>query len=79
MMQKNHIRKTFNWIASTLLIFGGILISSKLKYFEYSYFLFFIGHFIYVVDFIKEKEYSYLSANLFFLTIDVLGIYRWIL
>lgn len=79
MTQKNHIRKTINWIASALLITGGVLISSKLKYFEYSYCLFFIGHFIYVVDFIKKKQYSYLTANLFFLSIDILGIYRWIL
>jgi len=79
MMQKNLIRKTFNWIASALLIIGGVLISSRLKYFEYSYFLFFTGHLIYVIDFIKEKQYSYLSANLFFLLIDLLGIYRWVL
>ncbi len=72
-------KKVVNWIASALLITGGILISAKFKYFEYSYLLFFTGHLIYVIDFIKEKKYSYVSANLFFLCIDLLGIYSWIL
>lgn len=77
--QKIHIRKIVNWIASALLIIAGILISGKFKYFEYSYILFFIGHLIYVINFIKDKEYSYVVANLFFLSIDVLGIYKWII
>ena len=77
--QKIHIRKIFNWIASALLIIAGVLISGKFKYFEYSYILFFIGHLIYVVNFIKDKEYRYVVANLFFLSIDVLGIYKWII
>ena len=78
-MQKIHTKKIFDWIASLFLIFAGILISSKLKYFEYSYILFFIGHLIYVINFIKQRQYSYVSANIFFLFIDILGIYNWIL
>ncbi len=77
--QKIHIRKIVNWVASALLITAGILISGKFTYFEYSYILFFIGHLIYVVNFIKDKEYSYVVANLFFLSIDILGIYKWII
>jgi uncharacterized membrane protein YhhN len=77
--QKKHTKKIFDWIASIFLISAGILISGKFKYFEYSYILFFIGHLIYIINFIKQKEYSYVSANIFFLSIDMLGIYKWIL
>jgi len=79
MMQRIHTKKIFDWIASIFLISAGILISGKFKYFEYSYILFFIGHLIYIINFIKQKEYSYVSANIFFLSIDILGIYKWIL
>jgi len=79
MMQKIHTKKIFDWIGSIFLISAGILISGKFKYFECSYILFFIGHLIYIINFIKQKEYSYVSANIFFLSIDILGIYKWIL
>lgn len=72
-------KKVIRWIASLLLIASGVLIAGKFKNFEYSYFMFFIGHLIFVVDFLKQKNYSYASANIFFLCIDLLGIYKWIL
>jgi len=78
-MARQNLKKSIDWFATILLITAGVLISAKLPYFEYSYILFFIGHLIYVVLFSIEKRYSLILANLFFMTIDLIGVYNWIL
>ena len=72
--------KLFNWIASTSLILAGALIALKISvdHIYLSYFLFAFGHIIWVINFYQKKEYSVVLANLFFLSIDVIGIFNWI-
>ena len=68
------------WFASLLLVFAGLLIALKVdvELIYVSYYLFALGHVIWIVLFIKAKERSLVFANLFFLMIDIIGIIKWI-
>ena len=66
------------WIASACLIIAGCWISLKLPYYQYAFLSFAIGHILWVGITFKMKEYALMTANIFFLCIDIMGAYNWI-
>lgn len=73
------VKKRIEWLATALFIIAGVSISTKVRYFEYSYVFFAIGHTIYSVIFLIEKRWTLLLSNIFFLSIDFIGMYNWII
>lgn len=67
------------WFASGLLVLAGMLIALKVNVdlIYLSYYLFAVGHLIWIILFVKQKEWSLVFANLFFLAVDVIGIIQW--
>ena len=68
------------WVASSMLVLAGLFIALKVSIdlIYISYFLFAMGHIIWIILFVKQKEKSLVFANIFFLIIDIVGIVQWI-
>ena len=65
------------WIATTLFIFSGLLLSLNLDISKFGFLTFFIGHIILMCYFLKFKDWAMIVQNGFFIIIDLIGIYRW--
>ena len=63
-----------------MLVLAGLFIALKVSIdlIYISYFLFAMGHIIWIILFVKQKEKSLVFANIFFLIIDIVGIVQWI-
>ena len=72
--------KYIKWVGSLCLILAGALIAFKISFdiIYLSYFLFATGHILWIGVFVKQKEWSLVMANVFFLFIDIVGIVKWI-
>jgi hypothetical protein len=67
------------WIATAMFVCAGVLISFNIPESKYAFPLFAMGHCIILYAFIKVKDKPMIVQNLFFLGIDILGIYQWLL
>lgn len=68
------------WFASIVLVIAGCLIALKINIglIYVSYYMFALGHTIWICIFIKSGERSLVFSNIFFLFIDIVGIIKWI-
>jgi len=67
------------WMATTMFVCAGVLISLNLPESKYAFPMFAIGHTIILYVFIQAKDKPMIVQNAFFLCIDILGIYKWII
>ena len=67
------------WIATAMFVCACVLISFNIPESKYAFPLFAMGHCIILYAFIKVKDKPMIVQNLFFLGIDILGIYQWLL
>ena len=76
-LQSNWIQLS-KWIATTLFIFSGVVISLNLPDIsKWGFVSFLVAHVLLVVVFSKIKDNPMLTQNLFFIGVDFIGIYRW--
>ena len=66
-------------MATAMFVCAGILISLNLPESKYAFPMFAIGHVVILYAFIKEKDTPMITQNAFFLCIDFLGIYKWLI
>lgn len=71
------VKKTLQWIATTLLFGGAFLISvsPKMAVGWEVFLVFMAGHILLVADAIIEKHHPFLALNISFLMLDVFAIY----
>ncbi len=67
------------WIATFMFVCAGVLISLNLEQSKWAFPLFALGHIIVLCVFLRLKDKPMIFQNSFFLTIDLLGIYQWLL
>jgi hypothetical protein len=65
------------WIATFLFLTAGTLLSLNLEVSKVGFLFFLVGHVMLTVVFFKQRDWSMLVQNAFFLVIDMIGIYRW--
>jgi len=67
------------WIATAMFVCGGVLISFNIPESKYAFPVFAMGHMLAIYIFSKVKDKPLIVQNIFFLCIDILGIYQWLL
>jgi len=67
------------WIATAMFVCAGVLISFNIPESKYAFPLFATGHIIAIYVFSKAKDKPLIVQNIFFLGIDIFGIYQWLL
>lgn len=70
--------KILKWLSTLFLVVGAILVSLNFSESKWGFITFMIGHSILMYCFIKERDYPLLVQNVFFLVIDFIGIYYWL-
>jgi hypothetical protein len=67
------------WFASFTGFIGAMLIALHIDESKYAFFIFLSSSTIWIYAGIIMKEYSIVFLNIGFMTVDLIGIYRWIL
>ena len=67
------------WMATAMFVCAGVLISLNLPESKYAFPMFAIGHITILYAFIKLKDKPMIAQNAFFLCIDILGIWQWLI
>ena len=67
------------WLATFMFVCAGTLISLNLPQSKYAFPLFATGHIIAIYVFLLLKDKPLVVQNVFFLLIDMIGIYQWLL
>jgi hypothetical protein len=67
------------WLATFMFVCAGTLISLNLPQSKYAFPLFASGHLIAIYVFTVLKDKPLIVQNYFFLCIDLIGIYQWLL
>ena len=67
------------WMATTMFVCAGVLISLNIPESKYAFPMFAMGHVGILYAFIKAKDKPMIFQNIFFLCIDILGIYKWLI
>ena len=70
---------TMKWIATAMFVCGGLLISSNIPISKFAFPIFAMGHILAIYVFSKAKDKPLIVQNIFFLCIDMIGIYQWLL
>lgn len=68
---------SMKWISVLLTVVAALSISLKLTDVLICYFIFLAGHGIMVGVMLKNRDWSLLTMNLVWLSIDLLGIFTW--
>ena len=71
--------RRLKWNATTLFVVAGILISLNIPESKYAFPIFAIGHAVILYVFFKLRDTPMIIQNSFFLCIDFLGIYKWLI
>lgn len=74
----NYIEK-MKWVGTGMFVCAGVLISINIPESKYAFPLFATGHIIAIYVFASLKDKPLLVQNIFFLCIDMIGIYQWLL
>ena len=77
MTSKNY--ENLKWFATFMFVLAGVLISLNVEQSKWAFPLFASGHMIVLFVFLKLKDKPMIFQNSFFLSIDLLGIYQWLL
>lgn len=75
-------KKTINnlkWVATLLFLMAGLMLSLNVGVSKIGFLLFFVGHAMLLNVFWRERDWSMITQNGFFIVIDSIGIYRWFL
>jgi len=78
MLSPSTIEKV-KWSATLMFVCAGTLISLNLPQSKYAFPLFATGHIIAIYVFLLLKDKPLIVQNVFFLLIDMIGIYQWLL
>jgi hypothetical protein len=62
-----------------MFVCGGLLISSNIPISKFAFPIFAMGHILAIYVFSKAKDKPLIVQNIFFLCIDMIGIYQWLL
>jgi hypothetical protein len=65
------------WTGTTFFISAGFIMSLNIDISKYGFLLFFAGHIVLSSYFWWKKDVPMALQNLFFIPIDILGVYRW--
>jgi hypothetical protein len=71
--------ENLKWFATFMFVLAGVLISLNVEQSKWAFPLFALGHMIVLFVFLKLKDKPMIFQNSFFLSIDLLGIYQWLL
>ena len=77
MTSKNY--ENLKWFATFMFVLAGILISFNIPESKWAFPLFAIGHTMVLFVFLRLKDKPMIFQNAFFLSIDIFGIYQWVL
>lgn len=67
----------WGWIGSVAGIVGGIMVALKFEYSKFGYIFFMLSAITWTVQSIKNKDTALILLNIFFILINILGLYRW--
>ncbi len=67
------------WLGTALGAAGALLIASNIPESGWAFVLFFVSSSIWAAVGVRMREPSLWSLNMVYMTIDLIGIYRWIL
>jgi hypothetical protein len=67
------------WVASITGFIGAMLIALNIPESKYAFMIFFVSSSMWIYSAHIMKEYSLIFLNVGFLTVDIIGIYRWII
>ena len=67
------------WLATFMFVCAGTLISLNIPESKYAFPLFATGHIIAIYVFAILKDKPLIVQNIFFLMIDIIGIWQWLL
>jgi len=67
------------WVATIMFVCAGTLISLNIEISKWAFPLFTLGHIILIPIFWKQRDMPLVTQNFFFLLIDLLGVYRWLI
>lgn len=70
---------TLKWIGTVTGIMGAILMAANLPESKYAFLLYFTSSFLWTVSGVLMKDKPLLVMNFVFLTINIFGIYSWLL
>ena len=65
------------WLGTVFFIVAALLLSSNIEISKYGFFLFLFGHILLTGLFYRLKDKPMFYQNLFFILIDLWGIWRW--
>jgi hypothetical protein len=69
--------QALKWIATAMFLTAGTLLSLNIAISKIGFVLFFFGHILLFLLFIKIRDKPMIVQNGFFIIIDSMGIYRW--
>ena len=78
MLSPSTIEKV-KWSATFMFVCAGTLISLNIPESKYAFPIFATGHIIAIYVFLLLKDNPLIVQNIFFLMIDMIGIYQWLL
>ena len=67
------------WLGSITGIIGALMLALNNDYSAYGYIFFTISSFILTYEFLKDKIASMVWMQLIFLSINLLGVYKWLI
>jgi hypothetical protein len=70
--------KILKWLSTLFLVSGAILVALNIPESKWGFIAFLKGHIILVYCFAKERDFPLLVQNVFFLVIDIVGIFYWV-
>lgn len=71
--------ENLKWFATFMFVLAGVLISLNMEQSKWAFPLFAVGHMTVLFVFLRLKDKPMIFQNSFFLAIDFLGIYQWLL
>ncbi len=69
----------YGWIGTITGVTGGITIALNITYSKYAFLVFLISSGCWLIQGAINKDKALVVLNAVFMTIDLIGIYRWIL
>ena len=70
---------SLKWLGSFMFVCAGVLISLNIPESKWAFPIFASGHITVLYVFLKLKDKPMIFQNTFFLCIDILGIYQWLI
>ena len=66
------------WLGTSITVGGATLMSLNISISPYAYILYTIGSSIWTYSARKQNDWSLFTLNIFFIFLNIVGMYRWL-